>query len=108
MEDDMDYGKDMTLEELENLEEVNFEIDKSAFEVNGGVCRNCNGRLLKMVENRDIGNWVTLHFKKLKCNECSKEYLDLNNAEEYDLLLNLEKAFKQPINVLSQKISGLV
>jgi len=28
MEDDLDYGKDMTLEELEKLEEVDVEFDK--------------------------------------------------------------------------------
>ena len=104
----MDYGKDMTIEELENLEEVDMEIDKNAFEVNEGICKDCDEKLVKIIENRNVGNWVTFHITKLKCPKCGKKYLDLNNAEEYDMLLILEKAFKQPMDVLSEKIAKLV
>ena len=105
----MEYGEDMSLEELERLEEVKFEIDKNAGQVNDGTCPDCNEKLVKIVENRQaLGGDVTFHIKKLKCVKCSKEYLDLSNAEKYDLLLILEKAFKQPINVLFKKIEKLV
>lgn len=109
MEDVINYGKDMTLEELENLEEVKLEIDEGAFEVSEGVCPYCNEKFVKIVENRKaLGGDVTFHIKKLKCIKCGKEYLDLNDAEKYDLLLILEKAFKQPINVLSKKVEKLI
>jgi Zn finger protein HypA/HybF involved in hydrogenase expression len=108
MEDDLDYGKDMTLEELEQLEEVDVEFDKNAGHVKGGICPNCNEKFVKVVENREVVDWVTLHITKLKCPKCGEEYLDLDNAEKYDMLLRLEKAFKQPMNVLSKKVESLV
>ena len=48
----MEYGEDMSLEELERLEEVKFEIDKNAGQVNDGTCPDCNEKLVKIVENR--------------------------------------------------------
>lgn len=108
MEDDMEYGKDMTLEEMEKLEEVKFEIDKDTFEAKEGICPDCNEKFIKIVENRNVGDLVTFHITKLKCPKCGRKYLDLNNAEKYDMLLMLEKAFRQPINILSKKIAKLV
>jgi len=108
MENDLNYGRDMTLEELENLEEINIKFDKGAGHVDGGTCPVCNEKFVKIVENRNIRDWITFHITKLKCPKCGKKYLDLNNAEEYDLLLTLEKAFKQPIGVLGKKVAKLV
>lgn len=108
MEDDLNYGRDITLEELENLEEINIKFDKDSGHVDGGTCPDCNEKFVKIVENRNIRDWVTFHITKLKCPKCDKKYLDLNNAEEYDLLLTLEKAFKQPIKVLGKKVAKLV
>jgi len=104
----MEYGEDMSLEELENLEEVDIEIDKNASQVDGGICPDCNEEFTKIVENRNINGWVTLHIIKLKCPKCDKEYLDLEQGKKYNLLLMLEKVFQQPINVLSKRIGALV
>jgi transcriptional regulator NrdR family protein len=93
---------------LEELEEVKFEVDESAFEVNEGICKDCNEKLVKIIEDRNVGDWVTFHIAKLKCSKCGKRYLDFENANEYDLLLTLEKIFHQPIDVLSKKVAGLV
>jgi uncharacterized protein with PIN domain len=108
MEDDLDYGKDMTLEELEELEEVDVEFDKNAFRVEGGTCPNCDEKFVKVVENRNIGDWVTLHFDKLRCSKCDKEYFDLEQGKKYSVLLMLEKILRQPMDVLSKKVAGLV
>lgn len=108
MEDDIDYGKNMTLEELEKLDEVHIEFDKNAGRVENGFCPDCHNKFVNVVEHRNVGNLFTLHFKKLKCNNCGKEYLDLDNAEKYDLLLILERAFKQPLDVLSKKVEKLI
>lgn len=109
MEDDIEYGKYMTSEELEKLEEVDIKFDKNAAYVKKGVCPDCNEKFVKVVEDSDVlGGDVTFHITKLKCPKCGKKYLDLNNAEKYDLLLKLEKAFNQPIGVLSKKISKVV
>ena len=104
----MEYGEDMSLEELENLEEVELDVDKNAGQVDEGICPDCNERFVKVIENRSINGWVTFHITKLKCPKCNKEYLDLEQGKKYNLLLMLEKIFKQPINVLSKRIEALV
>lgn len=108
MEDDIDYGKDMTLEELEKLEEVNIEFDKDAGHVDDGICPRCNEKFIKVVENRTVGNWATFHITKLKCPKCSEVYIDLEQGKKNDIVLRLEKAFKQPIDILSKKVEKLV
>lgn len=97
----------MSFEELEKLKEAEIEIDSTAFEVNEGRCKACSGRLIKIVENRSVlDGAITFHIIKLKCLTCGKEYLDLDQAEKYDFLLLLEKATKQPLNILSRKITS--
>lgn len=108
MEDDIDYGRDMTFEELNSLEKANIEFDKNIGHVKEGICPHCHEEFVNMVEHRNVGNLFTLHFNKLKCFQCDEEYLDLDNAERYDLLLMLEKAFKQPLDVLSKKVEKLI
>jgi formylmethanofuran dehydrogenase subunit E len=108
MEDDIDYGKDMTLEELENLEEVDIKFDKNARHVEDGKCPHCNERFVKVVESKNIGDWVTFHITKLKCPKCGEVYLDLNQGKKNDIIFMLEKAFHQPIDVLSKKMEKLV
>jgi len=98
-------NEDTSIKELKKLEEENLEIDEDAFEVNEGICKDCNEKLIKIVENRSIlDGAITFHVIKLKCMKCGKQYLDLDQAEKYDLLLTLEKAFKQPLEVVSKKI----
>ena len=50
----MEEYKDMPIEELENLEEAKIELDKDVSEVNEGICKECNEKLIKIVENRSI------------------------------------------------------
>ncbi len=98
----------MSLMELEKLKEVKIRIDKTAFEVNEGICKKCREKLAKIVENKSIlDGSMTFHIIKLKCLKCRKEYLDLDQAEKYDFLLTLEKAMNQPLENLSEKISML-
>ena len=108
MDDDINYGRDKKLEELESFEEANIEFDRNARHVEDGVCPHCHEKFVRVVEHKNVGNLFTLHFIKLKCSHCGEEYLDLDNAEKYDLLLMLEKAFKLPINVLSRKFEKLI
>ena len=97
----------MSLEELRKLREEKLEIERDAFEVNEGICKDCNEKLVKIVENRNVlDGSITFHIIKLKCMKCGKEYLDLDQAEKYDFLLTLEKAVKQPLESLSKKISS--
>jgi RNase P subunit RPR2 len=103
----METDENMTLKELEKLKEEKLEIDREAFDVNEGICKDCNEKLTKIVENRSmLDGAVTFHIIKLRCEKCGKEYLDLDQAEKYDFLLTLEKATKKPLDVLSKKISS--
>lgn len=96
-----------TIEELENLEEESLEIDRDAFEVNEGICKECGEKLVKVVENKSIlDGAITFHIIKLKCLKCGKEYLDLDQAEKYDFLLTLKKALRQPLDLVSRKIQN--
>lgn len=101
----MKEKENLSLEELEKLEEIKLDIDEDVFEVNDGICKDCHEKLIKIVENRSILNGaITFHIIKLKCPKCSKEYLDLDQAEKYDFALILEKATQQPLDSLSKKL----
>ena len=101
----MEEAEDMTISELEKLEEVDASIDEDASEVNEGICKECSGKLIKVVENRSIlDGAITFHIIKLRCTKCGKEYLDLDQAEKYDFALILEKAVRQPLDKLSRRI----
>jgi hypothetical protein len=101
----MEEGENISFDELRDLKEIEIEVDKDALEVSDGFCKECNEKLVKMVENRSIlDGSVTFHIIKLKCMKCGREYLDLDQAEKYDFLLTLEKAVKQPLDKLTRKI----
>lgn len=105
----MESEDKMSTDELKKFKEEKLEIDKDISDVNEGFCKDCNEKLVKIVENKSIlEGTVTFHIIKLKCMKCGKEYLDLEQAEKYDLLLTLEKAFRQPIESVSKKISECV
>lgn len=99
---------EMSLEELQNLKEEKMEIDKGAFEVNEGICKDCREKLIKKVENINLfSGAVTFHIIKLKCPKCNKEYLDLDQAEKYDFLLALEKVSREkPLEVITKSINA--
>ncbi len=87
------------------LKEEKLEIEEDTFEVNDGICKDCNEKLIKIVENRSIlDGTITFHIIKLKCPKCGREYLDLDQAEKYDFALLLEEAAKQPLSILSKKM----
>lgn len=104
----MEEGEDMSLEELQNLDTEEITFDRGAYEVTDGTCTSCNGKLIKVVENRDVlDGAISFHIIKLRCEQCGKEYLDLNQAKTYDFLLTLERAIKskKALEALSKKIS---
>ncbi len=82
----------ITGEELEQLEEVNVEVDEESFKVAKAECPACDKKMNKKIENKSLFNGVlTFHIIKFRCAECKKEYLDLEQAETYDLYLALSK-----------------
>ena len=100
--------KQMMLEELKKFPEELVVIEKRAFTVNNGMCKDCNAKLVKVIEDRRVlEGAATFHITKLKCPNCRKVYLDLDNAEKYDFLLMLEKAAKEkPLALLGKKMTA--
>ena len=93
----------LSLEELEKMEEVKLEIDEEAFKVDKGNCPNCQKKMDKFIENKNLFDGsMTFHIIKFKCGGCKKEYLDLDQAETYDLFLTLNKiSQKKPLEFLN-------
>ena len=86
----------MSVEDMEDLEEVKLEINKDALVVNEGVCPKCKDKMTKYIDNKSLfDGTLTFHIIKFKCLKCKKEYLDLNEAQKYDLFLKLEKIGKE-------------
>lgn len=83
--------------ELEKMEEVRAEIDEDSFRVTTGICPACNLKMEKIIENKNLFDGaVTFHIIKFRCNGCGKEFLDLEEAQKYDLYLLFEKFSKKP------------
>ena len=105
----MEEGEYLSASEIGLLEQAEIDLESGASEVNEGYCKECNGKLIKVVENRNfLEGSISFHIIKLKCDSCGKEYLDLNQADKYDFLLTLERAIKNKIalKVLAKKISA--
>jgi hypothetical protein len=99
--------KDMTVDELDKLEEADVQFEPSSRQANEGTCGDCGEKLVKIVEDRSLlDGAITFHIVKLKCEKCGKEYLDLEQADKYDFLLSLEKAVKgsKGLKVLAERL----
>ena len=91
----------MSVEELENLEEIKLEINKDSLNINKGICPKCNKNMIKYIDNKSLFEGaMTFHIIKFKCLNCNKEYLDLDEAQKYDLFLKLEKTGKEKVLAL--------
>ena len=91
----------MPIEELENLEEIKLEINKDSLNINKGICPKCNKNMIKYIDNKSLFEGaMTFHIIKFKCLNCNKEYLDLDEAQKYDLFLKLEKTGKEKVLAL--------
>ena len=91
----------MSMEELEKLEEVKSKIYKHAININEGICPKCNEKMTKYIDNKNLFEGaLTFHIIKFKCLKCNKEYLDLDEAEKYDLFIKLEKIGKEKVLAL--------
>ena len=91
----------MSIEELEKLNEFSLEINKNTININKGICPKCNKNMVKYIDNKSLFDGaMTFHIIKFKCLNCNKEYLDLDEAQKYDLFLKLEKTGKGKILTL--------
>ena len=102
----MELYEELKEEELSEFEEVNdFLIDKNSFKLSEGFCPECTQRMDKIIENKNLlDGALTFHIIKYKCAKCKKEYLDLNEAQKYDLFLKLEKVGRErALALISEK-----
>jgi len=85
---------------LEKLKEVEFKMDNGGA-LNKLVCQNCKIKMKKLITNKNLFHGsVTFHIETFKCENCGGEYLDLKEAEKYDLFLILKKFENKPIHSL--------
>lgn len=100
--------EDLSLEELEKMEEIKFEIEENAFKVDKAFCSDCKKKMEPVVENKDLFKGsMTIHIIKFRCGQCGKEYLDLNQAEKYELFLKLSKVSEEkPLEFLNQCLTN--
>ena len=90
----MEEETDLTPEDFE--EEIKVEIDNSAFKSEDLHCSNCNKKMSKVDLNIDIPNTsLTLNLIAFRCRECSKEYLNGDQAEKLDRALAIAKAIER-------------
>ena len=91
----------MSIEELKKLKEFNLEINKNTININKGICPKCSKNMIKYIDNKSLFEGaMTFHIIKFKCLNCNKEYLDLDEAQKYDLFLKLEKTGKEKVLAL--------
>ena len=89
--------KNLKYKDLEKLEEVKAEINEESFKVVEGICPNCNLKMEKFIENKNLlDGAITFHIIKFRCEKCNKEFLDIEQAQKYDLYSLFEKFSKKP------------
>ena|SRR3989338_2709499 len=100
--------EDLSLENLEKMEEVEVEIDRGAFDVEQADCPKCKVKMMKIVDDKDLFDGaMAIHIIKFKCGQCKKEYLDLHQAEKYNLYLKLSKVSQErPMEFLSHCLAN--
>lgn len=91
------------------MEEVEFKVDKTSFEVEEGICPACGKEMTKVIENKSLFDGaLSFHLIKFRCNLSGKEFLDLNQAKKYDLFLLLNKiSSKKKLKDLTQNVRSI-
>lgn len=88
-------------------QEVKMKVTEKAFRVNQAICPDCGIKMQKIIENKSLFDGsLTFHIIKLKCEKCKKEYLDLEQAEVYDLFLTMNKRLgNKPLGKVLKEIA---
>lgn len=92
------------------LEEVEMKLDEKAFRVDKATCPSCGLKMHKIIENKSLFEGsLTFHIIKLHCEKCHREYLDLEQAQVYDLFLIFNKAFQhKPLADVAKQFPHLI
>lgn len=93
---------------IEKLREVKFHLAKNSFSADKLKCGKCNINMKKVNDNKDLFNGaLTFHITLFKCEKCGEEYLDLKQAEAYDLFLTMSKIQNKPLKLVSKSLERL-
>ena len=89
------------------LKEVKMKVGEKAFRVDRAICPQCGLKMHKIIENKSLFDGaLTFHIIKLKCEKCEREYLDLEQAQVYDLFLIFNKTYSgKSLERLTEKFS---
>lgn len=92
------------------MKEVKMEIGEKAFKAGKAVCSCCDLKMRKVIENKSLFDGsLTFHIIKLRCEKCNREYLDLEQAEVYDMYLILNKTFAgRPLETVAERFSKAI
>ncbi len=72
---------------FEELEDVEFKIDKSAFEPKSMTCSKCNLKMKRAEMGIGLENGVFVNVSGFECAKCKKRYLGLEEAKKLDKAL---------------------
>ena len=76
---------------LENLEEVKFKIEKSAFEPKTLTCSKCNIKMDKKEIEIHLDGGIYIRLNGFECPKCKKEYLGLEESKKLDKAMMLSR-----------------
>ena len=91
---------------MAKYKEVKIRIKEKAFRVDKALCPHCGIKMQKIIENKSLFDGsVTFHIIKFRCGRCRREYMDLEQAEKYDLYLIMSKRLdKKPLEKVSRNL----
>lgn len=94
--------EDATLEELEKMKEVKFEIDKGAWD---GPTTCCRRKTVRRIVKTRLGKGIVIEHEVWKCPKCREEYVDYEQGKKLDnaiimsgFLDNKKIEFKRSLN----------
>lgn len=79
---------------LEELEDVEFKIDKDAFEPKELICSNCRVKMKKSEIVISLDNRISVTLSGFECVKCKKKYLGLEEAKKMDKALIVNRIMK--------------
>lgn len=91
---------------MAKYKEVKIRIKERAFRADKAVCPHCGIKMQKIIENKSLFDGsVTFHIIKFRCEKCRREYMDLEQAEKYDLYLIMSRHLsKKPLEKVSRTL----
>ena len=79
---------------FEDLEDVEFKIEKGAFEPKALTCSNCNLKMHKADVDINLDGDVSMKLAGFECPKCKKRYLGLEEAKKLDKALIVSRIMK--------------